>query len=457
MKTRPGEWVAAASAARQGAGRPRGLAALFAGLVSLAALVACAPPPEAEPAAAPPRPTAAPPHVWADWERAAIESLSIAKLGEAPLDHSNHLAEDPAAAALGHRLFFDPGLSANGEISCATCHDPARGFTDGLPFARGLGEVARGTPSLIGIAWSPWFYWDGRADSLWAQALAPMQAPAEMGSPRVDLARAILAGHGPALEAVAGALPELEDRERFPPGAGPEAEVAEGREAWRAMAATDRDAVNRVVVAAAKAIGAYERLLRPGPVALDRYVEQLAQGGSANVLTARQAQGLRLFVGRAECMHCHNGPRLTNDDFHNIGLPTLPDRPADLGRIDGLHRLLADPFTCEKGYSDADPEDCMELRYLKTEGPTLAGAFKTPTLRGVADTAPYMHDGRFGSLEQVVAHYDAAAPAELGLSELIPLTLVESERLQIVAFLRTLRAEVDADPRWLRAPQGAVQ
>lgn len=446
---------------RTGFRRPTLGLGLLAWLVLAGTVVGCRSPGAGGKAGLPatPSPTAAAPHVWAHWERAAILSLGLQSLPEPPPDPSNRLAEEETAIELGYHLFFDAGLSANGRISCASCHVPALGFADGLPLARGLGEVARGTPSLIGIGWSPWFYWDGRKDSAWAQAMAPMQAPAEMGRARVDLARALQSDYAAELRALGGASPDLEDRARFPAGAGPDAADPRNRAAWTAMSPVDRDNVNRVVVLAGKAIAAYERLLRPAPVALDRYVNLLHEhhdGPTAEhraTLSDEQAQGLRLFVGKAECTHCHNGPRLTNDDFHNIGLGPLEGRPADLGRADGLHALAEDAFRCDKGYSDAAPEDCLELRFLKTEGPTLAGAFKVPTLRGVAGTAPFMHDGRFETLEQVVAHYDAAAPAMIGISELVPLGLTDVERRQLVAFLTTLAPEVETEARWLVAPR----
>src|SRR5690606_15553813 len=106
-------------------------------------------------------------------------SLSIKSLPPLPPDPSNRYGDDPRAAALGHQLFFDTRLSANGKVSCATCHDPGRDFQDGLPLAVGVGTNTRRTMPIAGTAYSPWMFWDGRKDSQWSQALGPLESPVE--------------------------------------------------------------------------------------------------------------------------------------------------------------------------------------------------------------------------------------------------------------------------------------
>ena len=134
------------------------------------------------------------PAPWTDADMAVLRSLSLDSLPDLPPDPSNAVADNDVAARLGQQLFFDPRLSANGSISCATCHQPGRRFTDGLPKGRGIGLSARNTRSIVGTAYSPWQYWDGRRDSQWAQALSPLEDPAEHGSNRVALVRTIAAG-----------------------------------------------------------------------------------------------------------------------------------------------------------------------------------------------------------------------------------------------------------------------
>jgi cytochrome c peroxidase len=125
------------------------------------------------------------PHPWSEAELDTLRSLWIESLPAPPMDPSNAVADDGRAALMGNRLFFDTRASANGEVSCATCHDPNLEFTDGRPKGRGIGESKRNTRSLVGSAYSPWLYWDGRRDSLWSQALSPLEDPSEHGSNRM--------------------------------------------------------------------------------------------------------------------------------------------------------------------------------------------------------------------------------------------------------------------------------
>ena len=118
---------------------------------------------------------------WSAQERETLRSLALASLGPLPKDPSNRVADDPRAAALGHRLFFDARLSGNGRVSCATCHVPDREFQDGIALAEGVGTTARRTMPVAGTAHSPWLFWDGRADSQWAQALGPLESAVEHG------------------------------------------------------------------------------------------------------------------------------------------------------------------------------------------------------------------------------------------------------------------------------------
>ena len=151
------------------------------------------------------------PESWSEAEVETLRSLWIGSLPPLPLDTSNRVANDPRAASLGHRLFFDPGLSGTGGVSCSTCHQPERRFTDGLPKGQAIGTSKRNTPSIIGAAYSPWLYWDGRKDSLWSQALSPLEDPAEHGGRREQYVEFIAADpiYRPMYEAVFGELPGL--------------------------------------------------------------------------------------------------------------------------------------------------------------------------------------------------------------------------------------------------------
>jgi cytochrome c peroxidase len=372
-------------------------------------------------------------------------------------DPSNSVADDPRAAQLGQTLFFDSRFSANGEVSCATCHQPDRLFTDGLPRSEAIGTTPRGAPSIVGMAYSPWFYWDGRRDSQWAQALSPLENPVEHGGTRTQYVR-ILEGdktYRAEYEAIFGLLPDFSDPARFPDVAGPVEENAEAIAAWQAMTPEDRDAVNRVYANMGKAIAAYERLLMPGPSRFDGYVGALLDGDEKAMeagLIPDEVAGLRLFIGQGNCTRCHNGPLFTNNEFHNIGVPTAEGLPPDLGRETGVQQAIANGFNCLGPYSDAEPEACAELRFVKSEGPELTGAFKVPTLRNVAETAPYMHSGQFATLREVLDHYNRAEPDPVGDTELIPLDLSDAELAQLVAFLRTLSGPLATDPDLLAPP-----
>ncbi|HET6628171.1 MAG TPA: cytochrome c peroxidase [Woeseiaceae bacterium] len=356
---------------------------------------------------------------WTAGEIKELAGLSLAALDALPAEPTNRVADDPRAAALGERLFFDTRLSSNGQVSCATCHAPERGFQDGLALGEGVGQTSRRTMPLAAAAYSPFLFWDGRKDSLWAQALGPLESPVEHGGTRAQYAHVIAAHYRAEYEQIFGALPPL---------AGiPEAQ---------------REAVTAVFVNIGKAIAAYERGLQYVPSRFDRYVESLKATGRApaGILSEDEVAGLRLFTGKAGCTNCHNGPLLTNNDFHNTGVPARPGRAPDPGRLAGADGVLQDEFNCRSRWSD-DTHACAELEFMVTDDAALEGAFKVPSLRNVAERAPYMHAGQFGTLAEVIEHYDRAPEAAAGHSELEPLHLSGQERRQLEAFLRSLSAE----------------
>jgi cytochrome c peroxidase len=200
-----------------------------------------------------------------------------------------------------------------------------------------------------------------------------------------------------------------------------------------------RDEATSVFVNMGKAIAAYERTLEYRPSRFDGYVETLQDAGVAprDVLSADEVAGLRLFIGKASCVNCHNGPLLTNNEFHNTGVPAHPGLPADKGRLAGADAVLRDEFNCRSRWSDSRSK-CAELEFLVTGDHVLERAFKVPSLRNVGERAPYMHAGQFSTLSEVVEHYNRAPKAPAGHSEIEPLRLSAQERRQIEAFLRSL-------------------
>ncbi len=386
---------------------------------------------------------------WTAEERAALQELRLAE-DPAPADPSNRYADSEEAAQLGHRLFFDTRLSSNGAVSCATCHVPTKAFQDGTPLAQGVGTTGRRTMPLAGVDASPWQFWDGRKDSLWSQALGPLESPVEHGGDRTQYARLVAAEYHDAYERIFGALPELSQLPEHASPVGTEA----ARAAWESMTLAQQDAVNRVFANVGKALAAYERKLQPGPSRFDHYVDAVLSGdrrAAHRLLSEDEEQGLRLFLGKASCTQCHTGPLLTNHDFANTGVPAAPGLPEDTGRLSGAKQVQEDEFNCLGAYSDAEPSACGELRALHTDAHALR-QYKVPSLRNVAERAPYMHAGQLATLEDVLLHYDRAPAAPAGETELRPLRLSAHERAQLVGFLRALSAPLATDARWLTPP-----
>jgi cytochrome c peroxidase len=380
---------------------------------------------------------------WTEAEVAALRSLWIGSLPALASDPSNRFGDDPAAAALGEKIFFDTRFSSNGQVACATCHLPQMDFQDGKRLSEGVGITNRRAMPIAGTAYSPWLFWDGRKDSLWAQALGPLESPVEHGGNRTQYAHLIEQQYKAEYEAIFGPLPDLST---LPASAGP-VEDAAARTAWQAMSDAQREEVNRVFANMGKAIAAYERLIMPTASRFDHHVEAAINGDTEVMeatLTPDEIAGLRLFIGKANCLQCHNGSLLTDNHFHNTGVPAAVDLPEDTGRALGAQQVLADEFNCLSPYSDAGPDDCTELRFMVAEGHELERQFKAPSLRNVAERAPYMHAGQFDSLDAVLAHYNTAPEAPAGHSELEPLMLTELEVSQLMAFLHTLSGPLDA-------------
>lgn len=271
---------------------------------------------------------------------------------------------------LGRRLFFDPILSADNTVACASCHQPSHGFAGIEARPRGIRgqRAARRAPSLINRAYGKAFFWDGREATLEGQALRPIEDPAEMGS------------------TVAAAL----DRLRVDPTYKSQFEAAFS------------DGVTAVNLS--RALASFERVLLRGDSAVDRFRRK----GDTKALSAQERQGLWLYESKGRCWRCHVGANFTDEAYHNTGI-SWGKEPADLGR-----------FAVTKKEEDR-------------------GRFKTPTLRGVALTGPYMHDGSLSSLEAVVEFYNRGGGANPNLDPVLaPLNLSKEEVSNLVAFLKAL-------------------
>lgn len=394
----------------------------------------------------PPAAEAPPAHAlpFAGEELTAI--LQHSPLPPLPPDPTNAVADDPRAAALGQFLFFDAELSADRTVSCATCHAPSRAFADGVQFARGIGVGERHTPALWNVAWQRFWFWDGRADSLWSQALQPIENPLEHGFTRQRLVARLR--DEPRLAAayadIFGPLPPA-----------PDAGDGEAPLAPDAQAAVDRAFVN-----AAKAIAAYERKIVSNASPFDTFVEGLRENDPDKLaaLSESARRGLSLFVGRGNCALCHSGPNFSDGEFHSTRIvPPSPAHAKDAGRQDGVQRLLTDPFNGLSEFADdGGAAGRALLPYLRPRTDNY-GQFKTPSLRNVALTAPYMHAGQVPTLREVLTHYSTFENTFDPLPNhfertLVPLHLSEAEIDDLIAFLESL-TDTALNPRLTRKPE----
>ena len=316
--------------------------------------------------------------------------------GAPPVDPTNEFGDVPAAAALGKKLFADTALSPSGTVACVTCHDATSAFGDGLPQSMGVAKVDRNSPTIALAAHNRWQFWDGRADTLWMQALGPPENGKEIASSRLFIAQQIAARYTAEYDAIFGAKYPLPDLTGLPASGKP------GDAAYDALPLAKRDAITRVYVNAGKSIAAFERTIRLKGNDIERY----AAGDSA-ALVGPQRRGLVVFF-KAGCAQCHWGPRLTDDAFHSLRFPTgRQDGAPDRGRADVLLGLAASEFVATSKWSDA-PQAAKPLAFTSVPS-SMIGAFKTPTLRGSPQTAPYGHGGAFRLLSDVTKHYGQRA------------------------------------------------
>ena len=395
---------------------------------------------------------------WNREQLAVLASLRLEQLPPMRADPSNAYERSPAAIELGRALFADARFSRNGAVSCSSCHDPRREFQDGRPVGMGVGTGSRRAMTLVDAGHATWLFWDGRKDSLWAQALGPLEDAVEHGGNRLQYAHLLQSHYADAYQQVFGPMTDLR---QLPANASPLGTAAE-RSAWQTLDARTRADVSRIFANLGKAVAAYEKTLRHSPSRVDRYLGETVAGVSgrsrdaASVLSASEVNGLRLFIGKAQCVSCHGGALFTDGQFHNTGVPPRGVASADRGRAAALTQVRQDEFNCLGPFSDAQPSQCGELQFM-SEDVTLEGAFKTPSLRGAALRPPYMHAGQFTTLAEVVRHYVDAPRAAVGRSELAapatllhakagsgagrpPIQLSDAEQRDLVAFLEALSA-----------------
>jgi cytochrome c peroxidase len=339
-----------------------------------------------------------------------------------PPDPSNRVSGNPAAIALGRRLFFDTRLSTDGQRSCATCHDPAKAFADGRSRSLGTVRVDRNAIALANLRLNRWFGWDGAADSLWAQSIRPILDKKEL------------------------ALTPAELRERV----GADAALAAAYARLFGSAAEERDP-ELVLVNVAKALAAYQETIVTERTAFDDFRDALGRGDAAAMrrYPAAAQRGLRTFVGNGRCNVCHFGPNFTNGEFDDVGVRHFAEKGrVDTGRYGGIAALAASPFNLLGRYNDAPGKaPGLATRHVEPLHRNW-GEFRVPSLRNVARTAPYMHDGSLATLADAVRHYAEVDEDRLhgipGRRLVRPLRLGPREKADLVAFLETLSSDVSA-------------
>ena len=299
--------------------------------------------------------------------RSAEPELGKPPLGlkPVPVPADNPLTKEKVE--LGKQLYFDPRLSCDETVSCASCHDPKKGWSNGEGVATGVRNQkgGRSAPTIINAAYSDLQFWDGRANQLEGQALGPIQNPIEMDHKIEDCCL------------------KLNKIEGY-------------RKQFQKVFGTDvtPDGI-------AKAIAAFERTILSGDAPFDRF-----KAGDKSALSEAAQRGRALFFGKAQCSSCHTGHSFSDFSFHNIGVGMEKEKP-DLGRYE-VSKQIGDK-----------------------------GAFKTPTLREIARTGPYMHDGRFATLEEVVDYYNKGGFANPQLDEgIFPLNLKPEEKADLITFLK---------------------
>jgi cytochrome c peroxidase len=312
--------------------------------------------------------------------------------------------------ALGEALYFDKRLSADRTVSCATCHDPATAFADRATLSTGVGGKAgtRNAPTLLNIMFSAKLFWDGRANSLEEQIRQPLVNSLEMG----------MQNHDAVVTRVA-ASPQY-------------------RQMFREVFGTTGVTIDTI----AQAIAAFERTQLSGNSPFDRFI-----AGDADAISISQKRGWRLFREKAQCITCHSFsaslPFFTDFGFHNTGVATTNQNFKHLLR---RARELSAPARPNQNHtlnSLAHSEGLAELgRYLVTQRPADIGAFKTPSLRDVELTAPYMHNGSEKTLLDVLKFYNRGGHANPHLDpDMRPLNLTDEEMNDLVEFMRALTSD----------------
>jgi cytochrome c peroxidase len=389
-----------------------------------------------------------------EWEKVN----GFAPLKEPPPSPTNRFAEDDRAAVLGQKLFFEKRYSGPitlahptseglvgeaGKFACVSCHDPKRWFIDtrSMPdkCSVGAGQITkRNSPSMVNIAYYDWGGWAGAQDQ-YCNHGANSPATKDHNGDRLGNANMINQYYRAEYAALFGESldqdldPSAPNAGRFPANGKP------GDAVWDQMPEGDQRIVNRILANVGKAFEAYERRLVSNDAPFDRYVQ-----GEFDALSASAKRGLKLFIGKAGCDSCHNGQTFSDQDFHNTAVKQLSP---DEGRFEDVLRLN-NPFNGVGEFSDDTVAGAQKLAGI-AQTDDMRGQFRTKSLRHVAETGPYFHDGSAATLEDVIQHYNQGGTTEgyPGVKDdlIVPLNLSEGEIADLVEFLKSLTGKPVAE------------
>lgn len=351
-----------------------------------------------------------------------LEQLrALYKLATPPADPTNAWADDPAARELGAKLFEDIRLSSCGVLACASCH-PAPDYVIAVDRPTGCnGAVDRNAPTLLNVGFRTWLYWDGQKDSLWAHPVLPLQRTSEMAADTALLRARLQEFYAEEYAAIFGKQP------------------------------ADEADLHRIEANFGKAIAAFLRTLVRVDSPFDDALLSFIRAAEADIAADEDVRvrqephylGFKTFIREGRCVICHKGPHLTDESFHNLGVDE--HGRVDLGRKHGMELALADPLNGKSIYSDDPNAGASKLEAMLANPPKegTEGAFKTPSLRNVALSGPYMHNGQLATLEDVVDFYDRGGDAPGTFSgtraeTIQPLNLSAKQRKALVELLEAM-------------------
>jgi cytochrome c peroxidase len=360
--------------------------------------------------------------------------FSLRGLPPIPVDKSNYFQQNPDAIRFGGKLFFDTDFSFSGDVSCASCHFTNSRFIANESIPAGQSRNFRTVMQITGSAYNRFYFWDGRIDSLWAQALEPIEHPDEHNLQRHEAVKYVVSKYAKDLDTLMAQSDGYQKHLMLV-------------HHWLTSQnqSLPIESINHVFALIGKCLAAYQASL---PIDRTMWDEVAIAKINNQPLTPMQEkiwQGFKIFKGKGRCSACHDGPLFTDFSFHNTAMPTVSVLGIEVGRYGVLPEIQDLEFGCHSIYSDAGEDDCLHLKYLNKGIEENFGAFKTPTLRGINNKTRFGHAGQFSSLKAMIEHYNVPPIGAHGklinqqsLSELQPLSLTEQEKGHLITFLEAL-------------------